>query len=140
MTWHILTILKNLYGPELNDEKIRETLSFPINKKLAQIGDSVLDLILLVSEYRNPSSEPKSMDDLRKKEGKKRTNQKLLKKDYELTQFLLNSDYEQNSQSIIGRERSDAYMEAIIGAIYLTKGLYEAKKFVKVVYGLNILE
>lgn len=138
MAGRILPFLKNLYGPELNSEKIWEALSFPKNIKLAQIGDSVLDLIILESEYRNPDSEPESMDNLRKKEGKKETNQKMLKKDYELTQYLLNSDYEQNPQGIIGKERSDAYMEAIIGVIYLTKGLFESKKFVEMMYGLKI--
>ena len=137
MNGPILTFLNNLYGQNLNTEKIREALSFSTNKKLAQIGDSNLDLIILESEYRNPISEPRSMDNLRKKEGKRETNQNILKKDHELTQYLLNSDYEQNPQGIIGKERSDAYMEAIIGAIYLTNGLCESKKFVEMIYGLK---
>ena len=139
MTELILNFLIKLYGPDLLDEKLLEALSFKTNRKLAQIGDSVLDLIIFESAYRNPNSRPQSMDNLRQKEGKKEANQQILKKDNELTQYLLKNDYEQNPQGKIGKDRSDAYLEAIIGAIYLTKGLCESKKFIEIIYGLKTI-
>ena len=123
-------------GQDMDDEKIQEALSYSKNKRLAGIGDSILDLIIREKEYRNPDSDPKSMDALRQSKGKRKKNQEILEKDKELTKHLLERDYTQNPQGKIGLKRSDQYMEAIIGTIYLTCRLPEAWKFIEEIYTL----
>lgn len=132
----ILTFLIDRYGQDLDNEKIQEALVFSKNKGLAGIGDSVLDLVIREKEYRNPDSDPKSMDDLRQLKAKREKNQEILEQDSLLTDYLLKQDYSQNPQGKIGVNRSDQYMEAIIGAIYLTCDLPDSRKFIEEMYGL----
>ena len=132
----ILTFLIDRYGQDLDNEKIQEALVFSKNKGLAGIGDSVLDLVIREKEYCSPDSDPKSMDDLRQSKAKREKNQEILEQDKQLTDYLLEQDYSQNPQGKIGVNRSDQYMEAIIGAIYLTSGLSDSRKFIEEMYGL----
>jgi dsRNA-specific ribonuclease len=132
----IFTFLINKYSQQFNNQKIKEALSHSTNKSLAGIGDSVLDLVIREKEYLTPGSNPKSMDALRQSKGKRKKNQEILEQDKQLTDYLLERDYSQNPQGKIGLNRSDQYMEAIIGAIYLTSGLSDSRKFIEEIYGL----
>jgi len=132
----IFTFLIVRYGQDLDNEKVQEALSYSKNKRLAGIGDSVLDLVILEKEYRNPDSDPESMDALRQSKAKREKNQEILAQDTQFTDYLLEQDYSQNPQGKIGLNRSDQYMEAIIGAIYLTCGLPDSRKFIEEMYGL----
>ena len=140
MVGKIFTFLTDTYGKDLYNEKIQEALSYSKNKRLAEIGDSVLDLVILTSAYQSPGSDPKSLDDLRQSKGKRKKNQEILARDAFLTKYLLDRDYTQNPQGKIGVRRSDQYMEAIIGAIYLTCGLPESRKYIEEIYDLQRYE
>lgn len=132
----ILTFLIDRYGREFTDEKIQEALSYSKNKRLAGIGDSVLDLVIREKEYQNIDSNPNSMDALRQSKGKRKMNQEFLAQDPQMTCYLLEKDYDQNPHGKIGLNRSDQYMEAIIGAIYITCGLSDTRKFIEEIYDL----
>jgi dsRNA-specific ribonuclease len=137
MVGNIFMFLIDRYGQDFDNEKIQEALTYSKNRSLAEIGDSVLDLVILEKEYRNPDSDPKSLDDLRQFKGKRKKNQEILAQDTRLTNYLLKRDYTQNPQGKIGVRRSDQYMEAIIGAVYLTCGLPESWRFIEEIYDLR---
>jgi len=132
----ILTFLTEIYGQDLDNEKIQEALSFKKNQSLAEIGDSILDLVILETEYCNSDSSPESMDALRQSKAKREMNRDILGKDAQLTKYLLEHDYSQNPQGKIGLTRSDRYMEAIIGALYITHGLADSHKFIEEIYDI----
>jgi len=136
----IFVIIRDVYGQDLDNEKIQEALTFKKNQRLAEIGDSILDVVILEMEYRSPDSSPTSMDNLRKVKVKREMNQQILRKDSQLTKYLLEHDYSQNPQGKIGLIRSDRYMEAIIGAIYLTCGLDDSQKFIEKIYKISHVE
>ena len=119
------------------DDKIQEALSFENNQKLAELGDSVLDLIIHEYEYNKPDSKAQTMNTLREKIGTKKNNQKILNNDKRLQQLIIKNDYNQNPPKTIGLIRSDRYLEAIIGAIFIRKYLSEARKFVRHIYEIT---
>ena len=133
----IIKFLYGLFWSKLEDEKIQEALTHGANKKLAQIGDSVLNLVIYETEYKASQSTAGTMDSLRQSQGRRKKNQEILFNDKILTDYLLERDYIQNPQRKIGLLRADAYMEAIIGAIYLTVGLGEARTFIMEMYNLT---
>ncbi len=129
--------LIRLFGEDLLDDKIQEALTFENNQKLAELGDSVLDVVIHEYEYEKPDSKPLTMNTLREKVGTKKNNQKILNSDKKLQKFIINTDYTQNPPKTIGLNRSDRYMEAIIGAIFIRKCLSEARNFVRHIYEIN---
>ena len=111
-----------LFGKDLEDEKIREALLFDQNQRLAEVGDSVLDLVIRLEGYEAVDSSAGSMDKLRQTVGRRTRNQKVLFTDKTLTRFIIENDYPQYPPEKIGLIRSDRYMEAIIGAVFIQKG------------------
>jgi len=93
-------------------------------------------LILIEHEYKNPETSPKFMDKLRQSSGRRTENQKILRGEKIISGILLKKDYEQNHQNKIGLIRSDRYVEALIGAVYDTKGLDIIREFVREIHGL----
>jgi len=126
--------LRKIFENYLEEEKIKEALSFKENQKLALLGDKVLDLILIEHEYNNPKANSESIHIFKEKHHRRKENQILLKRDECLSNYILNNDYEQNPQNKIGVIRSDRYIEALIGVIYHTNGLNKAREFVKEIY------
>jgi len=134
---NIFRELSRIFGEDILDDKIQEALSFKNNQKLAELGDSVLDLVIHEHEYKKPDSKARTMDTLRQKIGTKKNNQKILNDDKRLQQLIIKNDYNQNPPKTIGLIRSDRYMEAIIGAIFIRKSLSEARKFVRHIYEIT---
>jgi len=134
---YIFRELIRIFGEDLLDDKIQEALSFKNNQKLAELGDSVLDLVIQEHAYKKPDSSAGTMDSLRQEVGTKKKNQKILNKDKRLQRLIIENDYKQNQPEKIGLIRSDRYMEAIIGAIFLRKGLLEVRKFVRRIYDIK---
>ena len=134
---NIFRELIRIFGEDLLDDKIQEALSFENNQKLAELGDSVLDLVIQEHEYKKLDSSAGTMDGLRQEVGTKKNNQKILNNDKRLQRHIIENDYKQNPPEKIGLIRSDRYMEAMIGAIFLRKGLLEVRKFVRRIYDIK---
>jgi len=134
---NIFRELIRIFGEDLLDDKIQEALSFVYNQKLAELGDSVLDLVIQEHEYKKLDSSAGTMDGLRQEVGTKKNNQKILNNDKRLQRHIIENDYKQNPPEKIGLIRSDRYMEAMIGAIFLRKGLLEVRKFVRRIYDIK---
>jgi len=134
---NIFRELIRIFGEDLLDDKIQEALSFVNNQKLAELGDSVLDLVIQEHAYKKPDSSAGTMDGLRQEVGTKKNNQKILNNDKRLQRHIIENDYKQNPPEKIGLIRSDRYMEAMIGAIFLRKGLLEVRKFVRRIYDIK---
>lgn len=134
---NIFRELIRIFGEDLLDEKIQEALSFENNQKLAELGDSVLDLIIQEHEYKKPDSNAGTMNGQRQKVSTKKNNQKILNNDKRLQRHIIENDYKQNPPEKIGLIRSDRYMEAMIGAIFLRKDLLEVRKFVRRIYNIK---
>jgi len=137
MVKSILNHLRRVFGNDLNDEKLHEALDPNRNQKIAEIGDSLMDLIIRENEYKKPESNAKSLDDARQQYASKKRNKDILNIDEELTRYLINKHKCTSPPGKIGLQRSDTYMEAIIGAIYLHKGLKYTRKYVMEIYSLE---
>ena len=134
---NIFRELIRIFGEDLLNDKIQEALSFENNQKLAELGDSVLDLIIQEHEYKKPDSNAGTMNGQRQKVSTKKNNQKILNNDKRLQRHIIENDYKQNPPEKIGLIRSDRYMEAMIGAIFLRKDLLEVRKFVRRIYNIK---
>ena len=130
MNSYILSYLHEIYGENLLNPYLQIAFSQGKNKRLALIGDSVLNLVVKLEKYEDPSSTTGSIDDARKKDAKKKMMQAILNRDVAFTEHLI---FEHNCTSPVGEiglQRADDFMEAIIGAIFLTKGFTVSKKYV----------
>jgi len=132
MTAFFLAHLRELFGENFIDNtSVKEafTQNNDMNRPLAVIGDSVLNLVVNYLAFSN-SKNPIYIDRMRKKFADKKTNQKLLNEDKEFVQYLVNNRYTMSPIGGIGLEKADRFYEAVIGAVYVEKGFEEAEKFV----------
>ncbi len=90
---NIFRELIRIFGEDLLDDKIQEALSFENNQKLAELGDSVLDLVIQEHAYKKPDSSAGTMDGLRQEAGTKKNNQKILNNDKSLQRHIIENDY-----------------------------------------------
>lgn len=100
------------------------------NNTLAQIGDSVLDLI--ITEYG--FSQGKGKQDIYAKRQRDATNKRLFSivKSKDLTQFCYHKNYfykDAPEEDRVSTGKHDSILEAIIGAIYLDGGLDKAREW-----------
>ena len=126
----ILSYLKEIFGCNFPDRYLREAFRQNDNRNLAEVGDSVLDLIIKEYMYRKTGITPKNIDDARQTYANNKKMKQVLNRDLDFTLFLRNEFGCTSPPGNIGLTRSDDYMEAIIGAIYFSKGLKEAEEFV----------
>ena len=132
MTPFFLAKLRELFGDDfVNNSSVREafTQEGDLNRPLAVIGDSVLNLVVNYLAYRK-SKDPIYVDGMRKKFADKKTNQKLLNDDKEFIQYLVTNHYTRSPIGGIGLEKADRFYEAVIGAVYVEKGFEEVETFV----------
>jgi len=135
MSSFILEYLHEIFGENILCPQIKIAFSQGKNKRLALIGDSILNLVVKLREYEGNNSTAESIDDSRQLHANKKTLQGILNKDINFTQYLRQNHGCTSPAGKIGLERADDFMEAIIGAIFLTKG-YKASK----TYVLKILQ
>jgi hypothetical protein len=129
----IFSKIQELFGQELQNSIIKEALTYPNNSSLAKIGDTVLDLINHTTAY-NEKYTPEMMAKFKETSFTKVNHTKLVNDDKEFVRYLLDNDYEEYTAETIGIERSDAYLEAILGAIWMRLTPKEAYLFVMEVY------
>ena len=119
---------------------LKEALNHQDNKKLAEIGDSVLSLIVRIDAYDKPDSNPESMETHKQRLVTKRKMKEILNSDKEFTEYVIMKYGFPNENGIIGLNRSDALMEGLVGAIFLEKenesrsGFSCAQKFIQNIY------
>jgi len=133
----ILGYLQDLFESDFSNEFLQEAFDQDENKCLAEVGDSILDLVIRMIEYRKPDATPKSIDNARQKYASKKALQSVLNGDREFTEYLIECHGCTSPPGHIGLERSDDYIEAIIGATFLIKGLKAACDFSKILLNLD---
>ncbi|MCW4011389.1 MAG: hypothetical protein NWF07_00205 [Candidatus Bathyarchaeota archaeon] len=114
----LLRKVKDVFGEDLDQGRIREALCFDENQGLASVGNDVLDLCNSLILYRT-GHYSSQIDTSRQKRFTRDRHRSIVNSDPELVEYLIATDYEENNQQRIGVERSDRYLEAIIGALYL---------------------
>lgn len=127
-----LSNLIEVFGLGFNDNpRIREALTQDedLNRSLAIIGDSVLNLVVNNIAYHH-DKEPEAMDLLRKQLAGKKANQRCLNRDVEFTRYLVGNGFTRSPIGGIGLEKADRFFEAIIGAVYLEHDFGVAEEFV----------
>ena len=135
MNTFILEYLHEIYGEKILNPQMKIAFTQGKNKRLALIGDSILNLVVKLREYEDKKSSTESIDDARQLLANKKIMQGILNEDIAFTQYLRKDHDCTSPVGKIGLERADDFMEAIIGAIFLTKGYKTSKKYV-----LKILE
>ena len=105
-----------------------------MNRPLAIIGDSVLNLVVNQIAYQG-QKDPLYMDAERKRLAGKKANQRNLNRDVEFTRYLVDQGFTRSPVGGIGLEKADRFFEAIIGAIYVEHGFETAEQFVQNVLG-----
>ena len=130
MNSFILEYLHEIFGENVLCPQIKIAFSQGKNKRLALIGDSVLNLVVKLREFEDKKSTAESIDDARQLHANKTIMQSILNKDTAFTQYLINNHSCTSPAGKIGLKRADDFMEAIIGAIFLTKGYKASKKYV----------
>ena len=135
MNSFILDYLHVIFGENMLCPQIKIAFSQGKNKRLALIGDSILNLVVKLREYEDKKSTAESIDDARQSQANKKIMQGILNKDIPFTQYLRQNHCCTSPAGKIGLERADDFMEAIIGAIFLAKGYRASNNYV-----LKILE
>lgn len=135
MNSFILEYLHEVYGDKLLNPQMKIAFTQGKNKRLALIGDSILNLVVKLQEFEDPDSTTGTIDDARQLQANKKIMQGILNKDTAFTKYLIKEHGCTSPAGKIGLERADDFMEAIIGAIFLKKGYKTSKKYV-----LKILE
>ena len=110
-------------------EKPSFTQNEDVNRPLAIVGDSVLNLVVNKKAYCK-SKNPKYLDVVRKKFAEKKANQKTLNQDIEFTKFLVENKFTKSPIGGIGLEKADRFFEAIIGAVFIEHDFEVAEQFV----------
>jgi len=129
MTSIILDEICRLFGPDFKTDPIfQEAFDQNANQRLAEIGDCVLNLIVKEKEYRCSDSTSQSINDAQQRYATKNRNQRILNSDLDFTEFLVAKGCT-SPVGHIGLDRADAFMEAIIGALFLERNYDTAKKF-----------
>jgi dsRNA-specific ribonuclease len=129
----IFTQIQELFGEKLDNITIKEALTYPDNKRLAKIGDTVLDLVNHTTSYHEKLT-PEMMAQYKELNYSQSNHTRLLNEDQELVRYLLENDYDEYTIENIGEDRADAYLEAILGAIYVTFRTEKSYRFVEQVY------
>lgn len=117
---------KNFRNIPLISEALHETDD--LNRALAEVGDSVLNLIVKKVAYEH-KKDPTYIDKARQKFAEKEANKKMLNQDCVFTTFLREENYTKSPSSGVGKEKADRFVEGLIGAIYFSKGYEKAKVF-----------
>lgn len=133
----ILRRLQDLFESDFSNKYLQEAFRQDENKCLAEVGDSVLDLIIRIIEYRKTSATPKSIDNARQKYASKKALRCILNRDRAFTEFLIRNHDCTSPPGHIGLEPSDNFIEALIGAVFLTKGLRVACDFSRIILELD---
>jgi len=131
----ILEYLHEIYGEKILNLQMKIAFTQGKNKRLALIGDSILNLVVKLQEFEDLNSTTESIDDARQLHADKHAMQDILNEDRTFTKYLIDEHECTSPVGKIGLNRADDFMEAIIGVIFLTKGYKIAKKYV-----LKILE
>ena len=124
---YILGYLQDIFGDNLLNPDLQIAFSQGRNKRLALIGDSILNLVVKLEKYEEPNFKPESIDDARKQNANKKIMQDILNQDKTFTEYLKKEHKCSSPVGNIGLERADDYMEAIIGAIFLRKRYARAR-------------
>lgn len=132
----ILSKIKTIFGPDLSHPKIQEAIHYPDNKKLAQIGNDVLDLCNSITLY-DEGFFASQIDDSRQLNFSRDNHREIVNADKAFVDYMIKHDYIENNQRKIGKDRSDNYLEGIIGAIYLKDGLKGVVSFIAEIYHLR---
>jgi dsRNA-specific ribonuclease len=130
MNSFILEYLREIFGIELDNPDLQIALTQDKNKRLALIGDSVLNLVVKLREYEKPNTTAGTIDKARQLLANKKILQKILNQDKSFTEFLKKEYGCTSPVGKIGLERADDFMEAIIGTIFLTKGFEMSQRYV----------
>jgi len=132
----IFNYLNELYNQDLSSENLNIAFNHHENRKLAELGDGVLDLVLKELEYSRLGSTQATMDKVRQDNANRDKMKEILNGDHQFSQHLK----EKGCTSPIGnfgKERCDAFIEATIAAIYLDKSYEEARKFILTIFEVN---
>ena len=114
MNSYILSYLHEIFGEKLHNPDLQIALSQGKNRRLALIGDSILNLVVKLEKYENSSSSPEDIDDARKDLAKKKVMQAILNDDVVFTKYLKDKHNCTSPVGNIGLHRADDFMEAII--------------------------
>ena len=129
----LLQIIREIFGPDLDQGRIQEALKYSVNKELAIVGNNVLDLCNSLIKYDKGYISSKI--DADRQNLLSRTNHRtIVNNDKAFVEFIIKHDYIQNNQVKIGLDRSDRYLEAIIGAIFLKEGFQRSLNFINGYY------
>lgn len=131
--------LKRLFGKDFHDNSwINEALheTDEMNRALAEVGDSILNLIVKKVAYEH-KKDSLYIDNSRKKYADKESNKKILNQDSVFTTFLREKKYTRSPSSGIGKDKADRFVEGLIGAIYFSKGYKAAKTFTLEILMIN---
>jgi len=80
----ILDYLRALYAEGFPDKYLQEAFSQDENRNLAELGDSILDLIIYEHAYNLTDAKPKSLDDARQDIAKNSDLKRLVNRDIKL--------------------------------------------------------
>lgn len=126
----MLDYLKELYGYNFPDKYLREAFTQDENRNLAELGDSILDLVIYEYAYNLKEAKPQSLDEARQSIAKNSDLKCLFNRETALKRYLRKKWKCNSPLQTFGKERASAFLEAIIGAIYLSYDLCEARKFI----------
>ena len=94
------------------------------------LGDSILNLVVCQKAYCQDKC-PKSLNRIREELADKEANKKVLNQDAVFRDFLGDKHVDVGPQGDIGKDKADRFVEALIGAVYLSKGFNTAVGFTK---------
>jgi len=127
---YISCYLQDIFEDDLNDPDLQTAFSQGKNRRMALIGDSILNLVVKLEKYEELNSSPEDIHNAGKDLAKKKAMQAILNKDVAFTKYLKEKHECTSPVGNIGLQRADDFMEAIIGAIFLTKGYKISKQYV----------
>jgi len=133
----MLDYLKDLYANNFPDKFLQEAFTQNENRNLAELGDSILDLVIYEYVYNLEEAKPKSLDKARQNIAKNSDLKIILNRETALKQYLRDKWRCSSPLKEFGKERASAFLEAIIGAIYLSYDLCEASRFIKRFFPLS---
>lgn len=126
----MLDYLKVLYADNFPDKYLREAFTQDENRNLAELGDSILDLVIYEHAYNLEEAKQKSLDKARQSIAKNSDLKILFNRETPLKQYLREEWGCSSPIHEFGKEHASAFLEAIIGAIYLSYDLSEASRFI----------
>jgi dsRNA-specific ribonuclease len=137
MTSIFIDELTSIFGKDLENHPILKTaFDIKTNQSIAEIGDCVLNLVIKELAFYKSNSTPESITKAQQDYANKYRNQEFLNKDVEFTRLLVRKC--QSPVGNIGLKRSDTFVEAIIGAVFISNDYETTKTFVKKTLELKI--